>query len=323
MRLCVQLYGRSTNNLIARACLILLFIILSPLKGHCWDGYFWIQSAAQDIDGDHAFLVLDVRDANGNIDGLVHLSPLNSESPDSQKWKQFVGVNEAVYQNKLTAKCLAFGDTVATINDCNADPNNVNWLIENSLGSPGAYMLSMRRAGQLYRLHKQSTAKFATLSAFGDDQFTSIEEDWNVTVAPIGTVQQAVGGGALPTPPTRPSGCSVFGTANCGLVGFNCNPLSAADTIVVATRSNIGVSVINVEPKLGLINGKYQNEGQTSVAICAVKAGMHACSDPLNVTFGPTLCAWGPPSFCPGSCPQGQIKCGCECKSPANCSHLP
>jgi hypothetical protein len=138
---------------------------------------------------------------------------------------------------------------------------------------------------------------------------------WEATLDPIGTGQSSsTAGPPPPPPPAAPTACKLFGAGGtCGLVGFNCDPFSAADTIVVAS-GNIGVKVTTVAPQIGLINGTYLNEGKTSVAVCAMRAGMSACGAPIaDVTFGPTLCtgSGGTPGF---SCPHGQIHCGDGCR---------
>src|SRR5262249_60189560 len=112
------------------------------------------------------------------------------------------------------------------------------------------------------------------------------------TLQRTGTGQSSPTAGPPPAPPpSAPTACKVFGAGGtCGLVGFNCDPFSAADTIVVAS-GNIGVKVTTVAPQIGLINGTYVNEGSASVAVCATRAGMSACGALIaDVTFGPTLC---------------------------------
>jgi hypothetical protein len=74
-----------------------------------------------------------------------------------------------------------------------------------------------------------------------------------------------------PSPPPKPTGCQVAGTAICGLVGFNCNPLTT-DKIVVRSSVSIRVGVISVAPAISLINGTYGNEGNASVQVCATRA---------------------------------------------------
>jgi len=139
---------------------------------------------------------------------------------------------------------------------------------------------------------------------------------WEATLQPIGTGQSSSTAGPPPAPPAirTDSLQSVRGGhGTCGLVGFNCDPFSAADTIVVAS-GNIGVKVTTVAPQIGLINGTYVNEGSASVAVCATRAGMSACGAPIaDVTFGLTLCtgSGATPIF---TCPHGQIHCGDGCR---------
>jgi hypothetical protein len=118
-----------------------------------------------------------------------------------------------------------------------------------------------------------------------------------------------------PSPPPAPTSCKLLGaTADCGLVGFNCDPFSAEDEIVVQS-GEIGVAVTSVQPQIGLINGTYSNQGNASVAVCATKGGLSSCGDPINLTFGPRVCTGGGvPGF---TCPHGQVHCGAGCAPPS------
>lgn len=146
------------------------------------------------------------------------------------------------------------------------------------------------------------------------DSRASLTDQWEATSQPIGTVSSPSTPAPPPaSPPSAPTACKIFGAGGtCGLVGFNCDPFSAADNIVVPS-GKIGVKVTSVQPQLGLINGTYTNEGKASVAVCATRAGMHACGDPIDVTFGPILCtgSGATPIF---TCPHGQIHCGGGCR---------
>ena len=91
---------------------------------------------------------------------------------------------------------------------------------------------------------------------------------------PIGTGQSSSTAGPPPAPPAirTDSLQSVRGGhGTCGLVGFNCDPFSAADTIVVAS-GNIGVKVTTVAPQIGLINGTYVNEGSAPILPKAIQS---------------------------------------------------
>jgi hypothetical protein len=119
--------------------------------------------------------------------------------------------------------------------------------------------------------------------------------------------------GSTGSQPPKPTGCMLSGAAVCGFADFQCNPLDAADEIVVIP----GMAVTSVQPSIGLINGTYLTAGTASVSVCAKKSGFQSCSDPINVTFGPS-CA----SQCTGDgegpqrCPTGEIFCDGGCTRP-------
>jgi hypothetical protein len=116
-----------------------------------------------------------------------------------------------------------------------------------------------------------------------------------------------------PFPPQAPSGCKVYGGSGlCGQVDFNCDPFSAADTMVVGA-AGIGVRVTGTEPRIGMILGDYLNQGNATVTVCATRAGLVACGNPIpNVSFGPTSCPFGPPPH--RVCPTGLVQCQGGCR---------
>jgi hypothetical protein len=116
------------------------------------------------------------------------------------------------------------------------------------------------------------------------------------------------GGFAPALAQTAPTSCKLFGTeANCGGVGFNCDPFSATDVIVVA---GAGVRVTGTAPEIGLITGEYFSEGQAKVRICVSRNGAFKCgTDLIDVKFGPLVCTGGgggtpPPPMCHPSNPE-------------------
>jgi len=274
---------------------------------------------------------LDVENDQNVVDGLVHFKQPEFNR-DSQLWDELpagIGASALLRSKKNLKLCLAATDSgnITTTRPCGDD--NTIWD-ETPMGG-NMFLLQLTTPRIIGPDKKLCLVTTGTLGApaevqdctepiighiyFGDNEFWSLEQ--------LGLTSQPL----IANPPPKPTGCKVFGSGGvCGDVGFNCNPLSAADRIIVATGANIGVSVLNLEPALGLINGHYQNQGQTAVSICAVnvKAGTHACSDQFDVTFGPLLCAPGaPPSgLCPHTCPAHEIHCGCACKLPSACSIL-
>jgi hypothetical protein len=102
-------------------------------------------------------------------------------------------------------------------------------------------------------------------------------------------------------------------------VGFNCDPFSGVDEIVVRS-GDIGVAVTGIEPQIGLIVGTYLNEGTASVAVCGWRSGVSACGNSIpNVSFGPTLCVHSPVK--PPDCPRGEAPCAGACRPLGLCDH--
>jgi hypothetical protein len=145
-----------------------------------------------------------------------------------------------------------------------------------------------------------------------NDSFLDGDDGWNVSriaifafLAPIET--------SPPPPPDAPSGCKVAGGGGfCGGVEFNCDRFSAGDAIGVSSGA-IGVAVTGTAPGIGLVLGTYRGEGTASVAVCATKAGLTSCGNPIpDVAFGPVSCTGVP--FHPPVCPTGLIPCEGTCR---------
>jgi hypothetical protein len=138
-------------------------------------------------------------------------------------------------------------------------------------------------------------------------------DNWNVNQLRLEATLVDVKPPPPAPPPKAPSGCTVFGAGGtCGLVDFNCDAFSAADTIIVSS-GRIGVSVTGKEPGTGHVTGSYLNEGKAAVTVCATKAGLTSCGDPIpDVTFGPPLCI-APPIHRDCAIP-GQVLCQGVCQ---------
>jgi hypothetical protein len=285
-------------------------------------GFFFLQATVQDNFGAHAFGVMDVEGPNQQVTGLVQLKQPNMR--DSQLWKErfpVSGPNDVIkLENKLTGQCLADeegSDGKAPIRPC--DHDSTKWQ---KIPQGSANRVVLRRTTHVVSpfpnfnvcvMKDSRFPGFVVILTCNPDSFPG-EMVWEATLQPLGTGQSSSTAGPPPgPPPSAPTACKIFGAGGtCGLVGFNCDPFSAGDTIVVAS-GNIGVKVTSVAPQIGLINGTYVNEGNASVAVCATKAGMSACGAHMDVTFGPTLCtgSGATPIF---TCPHGQIHCGSGCR---------
>jgi hypothetical protein len=289
-------------------------------------GFFFLQATVQDNFGAHAFGVMDVENADRMVTGLVQLNAPNNRP--SQLWKERLPIHGTIdvikLENKATGQCLADStdhSDILTIRPCN-DELTLWQKIPQGSADKVVFRKTTRVTGPFPDIHvclmkdSRLPGVVVVLTCNGDT-FPS-EMVWNATSQPLGTVSSgSTPDSPPPSPPLRPTGCTVFGTGGvCGLVGFNCNPLSAADTIVVRSGA-IGVGVTSVEPRIGLINGTYLNEGQAAVAVCARRAGMTSCADPIDVTFGPTLCPSPPPGR-GRTCPTGEIPCGSGCGRPSD-----
>lgn len=294
--------------------------------------------------GDKNNVSLDVENSNNNIDGFVHLS-LPTFEKESQLWDKLElavldngGVRVLLRSQKLGFRqCLARdANNLTTTRPCGDD--NTQWDL---LPVGGGMFILQQTDGHFIvpntkRCLEASDALGAATAAIDCTQpleppllpiippnYFSEAIFWSLE--PLGSSSQS--SSSQPRPPSKPTGCSALGgTGTCGDVGFNCNRMSAADTIIAAATVNVGLGISKSEsdPAIGVLSGHYRSEGQAFVSICAVnvKAGLHACSDPFSVTFGPTVCTKAPhnPSS-PTSCPAHEIMCQGTCKRPENCEH--
>lgn len=321
-------YSWTKASLVVAAFIAMLMPDLQQAKALPTD--FYLQAKIQDTAAPHAFGVLDAYDTNGMLTGYIQVNQPSSSK--SQLWEE-VNVTTSTGQtnvvrlkNKATGLCI--GDSsgnsaTVTIRAC--DDDTTLW-VEVPRGPEMAIFK---------RIFHNSFSFFPDIEvciskdpnnpglAYTDGCTGDHYEDdmvWLATSEPLGTVSSGVTPPAPPppVPPVKPTGCKLAGTiAACGLVGFTCNPLSAADKIVVPS-GNIGVNVTAIEPKLGLITATYLNQGKAAVAVCAIKSGQALCSDAIDVTFGPALCSGPPPHR---TCPTGQIPCqgGCSVLSNPEC----
>lgn len=294
------------------------------------DGDFYIQSELEDYENfEHVFGVLDVQNGRGAIDGTIYLRQpadvTNATLKNSQLWRALPGTDEGLrLQNKETLLCLADSDDMSIrpkLKDC-SDPTTLWAVIE--MGAE----IAIRRTLKIvypYPDHHYCVTKedFFTPPAMAAVERCDLDSGqlypksmlFQATKAPIGTTQSAAS--ALPpppaVPPVMPNNCQLSGAAACGWVQFSCDPLSAADTIVI-TSGTVGASVTGVQANIGLVVGKYLNAGDTSVSVCATKPGVYACSKPIDVTFGQTTCSAGGGGIT-RTCQAGMVLCpGGVCK---------
>jgi hypothetical protein len=293
------------------------------------DGDFYIQSDLEDYENfEHVFGVLDVQNGRGGIDGTIYLrqpaDPSNPTLKNSQLWKALPGTDEGLHlQNKETGLCLADIDDDSQrpkLKDC-SDPTTLWAVIE--LGAD----IAIRRTLKLWDPYKDrhfcvTKEDFFVPPATVSVEFCDLDSGqlypksmlFQATKAPIGTTTSA---GSLPppppaVPPLTPTNCQLSGAAVCGSVQFNCDPLSAADKIVIPSGT-VGVSVTGVQANIGLVIGKYLNAGDTSVSVCAIKPGAYACSKPIPVTFGQVTCSGGGGGTT-RICETGMVLCSGVCK---------
>jgi hypothetical protein len=273
--------------------------------------------------------VMDVEDSNQRVTGFVQFrAPTNR---DSQLWKERfprVGSIDVIrLENKLTGQCLAMSstdDATARIRPCADEetlwqkipqgrPNRV--VFRRTIPISGPFAPDAHTCPGRHPLDPAATAVVSTLFCHGDTFHSSVV--WQATLSPQGSTSAPL---TVATPPGAPTGCKLFGTGGtCGLVGFNCDPFSSVDEIVVKS-GDIGVTVTGVEPRIGLINGTYLNEGTASVAVCAWRGGMSSCGNPIpDVTIGPTVCFHRPAP--PRDCPPGEGRCAGACRPLGLCDH--
>jgi hypothetical protein len=284
-------------------------------------GFFHIISIVQDSDT-HAFVAMDAARSDKKITGFVHNNPV--AITDSQLWKErlvqgTIGVIKL--ENKLTGQCIAMGEPdsagselLAVLRPC-SDPTT---LWQKFLPKDSAVMVVFERTSSDRDRCLSRRDRGLAVGMIACEDHSRFDDNMIWDAEPLGTVSQP---SVHPSrsPPPKPTGCTLQGTANCGLVGFNCNPLST-DTIFVRS-GEIRVGVTSVAPALGMINGTYLNEGNASVAVCARRAKMTSCSDPIDVTFGPRNCPGRTPhgsSHPQPTCPTGRIPCGAGCGLPSD-----
>ncbi len=311
----------------ATAAMFVSFPALQEVKAD--PQYHYLQAIQQDNVAPHAFGVLDVHDKDGNLTGFIQIN--EPSGSDSQMWTEInddaqtpAGVH---LKNKATGLCI--GDDVFNL--------GMTTLLNCGIGE--TFWLEIPHApapkGAIFERITKVTWPFKDIKAcFGKDPnnpgtahvwgcpkpFDAVV--WVATNDPIGTVSSGSSSSETPPPPppppvapVRPTDCEVSGTATCGYVGFSCHPLSASDDIVVSSGS-IGVKVTSVQAQLGLVSATYLNPGKTSVEVCAIKSGMTACSDKIDVAFGPTVCTAPPPE---PLCPTGQSVCRGTCQPFGHC----
>jgi hypothetical protein len=253
-------------------------------------------------------VAMDTRDANGNFNAFIQLNPFRGK--DSQLWKErfpVAGTSDVIrLENKaFPGQCLAWepGSKDLFIKPCTLDTTKWRKRI------PRFNKVILERTDEHNPDFGCAAVRDTSAELFKCEFEGSI---WDVE--PLGVVQTGLNPNPL-QPPLTPTGCGLFGTATCGLVGFNCDPFSAADIIGVSS-GGIGVGVTSVEPRLGLINGSYLNEGRGRVSVCATRAGMTSCGAPMDVMFGPVLCP--SPGHHGRHCPPPQIPCLAGCGLPSN-----
>jgi hypothetical protein len=165
------------------------------------------------------------------------------------------------------------------------------------------------KLGDIDSLHVHMQSGHCNDSPFDGD------DGWNVSRIAVFAFLAPIE--SPPPPPGAPSRCKVSGDAVCGQVGFNCDPFSAGDEIVVSS-GGIGVRVDGTAPAIGLITGTYFGEGTATVAVCARKAGLTSCGNPIpDVRFAPISTSCSGTGFHPPVCPTGLIPCQGTCR-PAN-----
>jgi hypothetical protein len=289
-------------------------------------GFFFLQATVQDSFGTHGFGVMDVEGPDRKVTGLVQLNAPSNRP--SQLWKERFPTNGTIdvikLENKLTGQCIADStdhSDILTIRPCNDDLTLWQKIPQGSADKV-VFRKTTHVIGPFRHIHvclmKDSRIPgFAVVLTCNLEAFPG-EMIWNATSEPLGTVSSGSTTDSPPaSPPPTPTGCTASGAGGiCGLVGFNCDPLSGIDQIGVRSGT-IGVSVTSVQPRIGLINGTYLNEGRASVAVCATRGGTTSCGDPIDVTFGPTLCP-SAPSGRGRTCPIGEIPCGSGCGRPSD-----
>jgi hypothetical protein len=280
-------------------------------------GFFFLELASGPVG------VMDVENTGLMVTGLIQFNPPTMR--DSQLWKERFPASGSIgfikLQNKLTGQCLADSSgssAVATIRPC-SDETTVWQKIP--LGSNRvAFRRTERVVPPWSDIHvcPGRTVGSATVNTLTCYDFTNVVT-WRATLTPLGSTLGGLSSNT--TPPEAPTGCTVFGTeGRCGLIGFDCDPLGGDDIVVQA--GNIGVAVTGVAPQIGQITGTYLNEGTVSVKVCAVKAGLSSCGNPIpNVRFGPRVCEHERTP--PPACPEGTFPCAAgECVPTALCDHL-
>jgi hypothetical protein len=289
-------------------------------------GYFFIQSIYQEAD--HSFGVLDGEDASHMVNGYVQLGGLtdpNNPGP-TQQWEEIFSSTTDVtrMKNKATGQCLADIDdndnsVRPTLKPCGNETTNWQKVPQGKGG------IVFRRTQSItppfsdlhFCLSRSLTLGYLAVEPCGDPDHYPEQMVFMATKDPVGVVSS---GATVPPPPAippqTPTNCKLIGAAACGAVGFKCDPLSASDTIVVASGS-IGVDVTAVQANLGLVVANYLNSGNAAVSVCATKSGAYSCSPRINVTFGN--------SYCPGAggstdhrCPTGKLYCNGACTTFGN-----
>jgi hypothetical protein len=266
--------------------------------------------------------VMDVENAGQQVTGLIQFNTPNMR--DSQLWKERFPAAGTIgmirIQNKLTGQCLADSsgsDARATIRPCSDEAtlwqkipqgqNRVVFRRTTTLTGPFANI----------NVCPGRNGGFVSTLTCNDDNFSSVVV-WQATLSPVGATSSPLTPSAQPVAPT---GCQLFGAGGiCGLVGFDCDPFSGVDEIVVSS-GNIGVAVTGVQPQIGQIVGTYLNEGTATISVCAWKAGNSVCGNPIpNVTFGPRVCVHN--ATPPPICPEGLSPCAGACRPLPFCEHL-
>ena len=283
--------------------------LMMPTADAFPDGFFPILGVFSEGMPAGTNFAMDARGANGNFDGFVQLNPFRGK--DSQLWKKrspVTGTNDVFkFENKaFPGQCLAWEPESFDLLIKPCSLNTTKWRVR----VPSFNKVILERTDERDFKGAGCAAVFNERALLASCDFDGTVWD----VEPLGVVQTGVGTNP-PSPPKAPTGCTLFGTAVCGLLEVTCDPFSPADSISFSGTGGLGVGVISKEPRLGLINGSYLNEGRGRVAVCASKAGMTSCGTPMDVSFGPLLC----PGPRPGHhCPAGQIPCGSGCGLPSD-----
>jgi hypothetical protein len=271
--------------------------------------------------------VMDAEGANEQVTGLIHFKAPTMR--DSQLWKErfpAVGTIDVIrLENKLTGRCLAEFAPAGAPAKLSTRPCGEGTTLWQKIPQGGNRVVLRRTFPQgptfpfpnINVCPTRDGGLVDSLTCNGDFDFNQI---WRATLSPAGSASSPL---TPATPqPVAPTGCKFTGGSGgvCGLVGFNCDPFSGVDEIIVKS-GNVFVTVTDVEPQIGKIVGTYLNQGTVSVEVCGWRAGATSCGAPIpNVTFGPSICSHRPTP--PPPCPGNLVRCPPTGTCRSQCEHL-